>query len=449
MCLKMRCKKMIAYRLLAFVLVTLFNVVPQASAQGVITLDQAILMATQNDLWLEASRFREQSTRANSVVAGQLPDPVIKMSIANLPLDSFELNQEPMSQLTVGFSQVFPRGDSRALKQRHLQELGAEHSIMRLERSEKLGVVVAHLWLENYRNREAIRLIEKDRALFEHLVDVAQSSYTSALGKTRQQDLIRAQLELTRLEDRLTVLQQREERARAQLSEWLPTIETVRLSIDSELPTLVLRHPGLIETRSVSEARLINWLQRHPSIRILDQKVKVGGTNVLIAQQQYKPQWGLSLGYGYRDDDPLGVERSDFFSFAVSFDVPLFTENRQDKIVQSAVATESATKTDRILALRSLRTSFEEAHVILKRLSERKILYRDRLLKEVHDQAEASLTAYTHNDGDFSEVIRARIAELNANIDYLNIRVDYLKTVAKINYFLPKTPEHASEGVRS
>ena len=51
------------------------------------------------------------------------------------------------------------------------------------------------------------------------------------------------------------------------------------------------------------------------------------------------------------------------------------------------------------------------------------------------DQAEASLSAYTHDDGDFAEVVRARIAELNARIDALNISIDIQKAVAQLNYF--------------
>ena len=39
----------------------------------------------------------------------------------------------------------------------------------------------------------------------------------------------------------------------------------------------------------------------------------------------------------------------------------------------------------------------------------------------------------------FAEVVRARIAELNANIDYLNITIDRLQTVAELNYFLAPT----------
>ena len=71
----------------------------------------------------------------------------------------------------------------------------------------------------------------------------------------------------------------------------------------------------------------------------------------------------------------------------------------------------------------------------LVRLNERQKLYQERLLPQMHDQAEASLTAYTNDDGDFAEVVRSRIAELNASIDALNINVERQKSIIQLNYF--------------
>jgi hypothetical protein len=61
-------------------------------------------------------------------------------------------------------------------------------------------------------------------------------------------------------------------------------------------------------------------------------------------------------------------------------------------------------------------------------------LYEEKLLPQIHNQAEASLTSYTNDDGDFSEVVRARIAELNAEIDFLAINVQKQKITLEINY---------------
>jgi hypothetical protein len=54
----------------------------------------------------------------------------------------------------------------------------------------------------------------------------------------------------------------------------------------------------------------------------------------------------------------------------------------------------------------------------------------------MREQAEASLTAYTSDDGDFAEVVRARIAELNAKIDAIAIDVEIARTATALNYYL-------------
>ena len=54
----------------------------------------------------------------------------------------------------------------------------------------------------------------------------------------------------------------------------------------------------------------------------------------------------------------------------------------------------------------------------------------------MREQAEASLNAYTNNDGDFAEVVRARIAELNTRIDALAIDVELVRVAAQLNYYL-------------
>ena len=126
-----------------------------------------------------------------------------------------------MTQFKVGLSQALPRGDSRDLQRQKLELLGQQHPHHRAGRLAQVESTVSQLWLDAWRARETIRLIEQDKGLFEQLVDIVESKYTTALGDTRQQDLIRAQLELTRLKDRLVVLQEQMDKAQSALGEWL------------------------------------------------------------------------------------------------------------------------------------------------------------------------------------------------------------------------------------
>ena len=403
--------------------------------RAALTLEQAVALAGDSDPWLHGSELRESALLAQSTAAGTLPDPVVSLGVANLPTDSWDFDQEAMTQFKVGVTQRFPRGDSRQLERERLALLGSEHPHQRAERRARLELNISRLWLEAFRARESIRLIEQDRELFEHLVDVAQSSYASALGRTRQQDLVRAQLELTRLEDRLAVLHEHWEMSRSRLGEWLTSAPGSELRLDDSLPAISLRQPQLYRQEVVSASELGTLLSAHPAILSIDRRIDASKTGIALAEQRYRPQWSVNASYGYREDDPVGNDRADFFSLGVAFDLPLFTSKRQDQQVQSAVASSEALRTERALALRKLMSAFEAQRARLLRLDERRALYRDRLLEESHEQAEASLTAYTNDDGDFSEVVRARIAELNARVEALDIEIDRLQTISQLNYF--------------
>lgn len=403
-------------------------------AQG-LTLAQAIAVAQENDPWISGSRHRQSALTSQRISAGALPDPMVSAGIANLPTDSFDFDQEAMTQFKVGISQRIPRGDSRQLRQQQLRSMEAQHPLRRADRRARVATEVAVAWLEAWRARESIRLIEDDRDLFEQLIDVARSNYASALGQTRQQDLIRAQLELTRLDDRLVQLGEARESALSRLSLWLPPTSTPA-RISGTLPQIEPPEKRwLADPNPPSRQEVAQRLGQHPAVLAVDRELDAKRTAVSLAEQQYKPEWRVNASYGYREDDPLGPQRADFFSLGVSVDMPLFTSTAQDQEVRSAAATTEATRTERALLLRELIADFYTQLARHKRLEQRNALYQSRLLEQMRDQAEASLTAYTNDDGDFAETVRAKIDELNARIDAKNIQVDQQIALARLNYF--------------
>jgi outer membrane protein TolC len=205
----------------------------------------------------------------------------------------------------------------------------------------------------------------------------------------------------------------------------------------ADSPVVELRHADLFrDQQPVPLQRIAQLLDNHPVMLALDSKIAAGAVEVKLAEQKYRPQWKVNASYGYREGGPMGgPDRPDFFSIGVGFDLPLFTSRRQDQEVQSAIAGTEALRTDKMLALRALLAGFETEHSRLQRLDQRRQLYQTRLLREMEAQAEASLSAYTNDDGDFAEVVRSRIAELNARIEALDIEIARLQTIARLNYF--------------
>ena len=444
---------------LALILTTLSLTIASAAAysQGVLSFERAITLAQQYDPWLKGNKHQQNALLALSRAVETLPDPKVSFAIVNLPTKGFDFSQEAMTQFKVGLGQTFPRGDTLAIKNQQLTFQSEAYPFERQDRQAKIVVTVGSLWLDAYRIQQSLILIEKNRALFEQLADITQASYSSALGKTRQQDIVRAQLELTRLDVQLDQLAQQKSHYEGQLVPWLSrylidnntddqaeafTLHDISLgdSLGDSLVDINLQQSALIFTPEWQKPeQLVTYFTQHPAVMAIDKKIKATQTGVSLAQQKYKPQWGVNASYGYRDDDPSGHSRADFMSVAVTFDLPIFTENRQDQEVKSAIAQTEASKTEKVLLLRQLFGAYASGKGRLLRINDRLVLYRSKLLPQTHDQAEASLTAYTNDDGDFSEVVRAKIAVLNAEIEQLAIEVEQQKIILELNYLFAGT----------
>ena len=81
-----------------------------------LTIEEAGQLALKDDYMLQAISARSQSMSELSVAAEKLPDPKLKLGFANLPTDSFNLSQEPMTQAVIGVRQIFPRGSAQTEK---------------------------------------------------------------------------------------------------------------------------------------------------------------------------------------------------------------------------------------------------------------------------------------------------------------------------------------------
>jgi len=409
-----------------------------------ITMHDAVKIAIQHDPWLIGNQLQERALRTASQGANNLPDPVLSVGLLNLPSDGFAFDQEPMTQIKVALAQSFPRGDSLAIKQKQLSLQADQHPYQREDRKAKIKVTVSQLWLDAIKADQIIRLIERDRVLFEQLVDIVKASYASAQGNTRQQDVIRAQLELARLDDRLAAVNSQRDVALTDLFEWLPAsaqqavsatfLESILAPPSFSLPELSADIKVLLQRKD--NTGLSQLLTQHPALLAIEQSAKAGNTAVNLAKQKYKPQWGVNASYGYRDDDQFGQSRADFFSIGITVDVPIFGYAKQDSEVAASRLMADVIETDKRLLQQRMFAKMLSLYQQVVRFSQREEGFFGAILPQAQEQANASLSAYTSDDGEFSEVMRARITQLTAQIDLIDIQIEKFKIRMQLGYFL-------------
>lgn len=399
-----------------------------AQDQIELSLERAVSQAVADDDWLFANEQIELSLSEESIAAGQLPDPRMSIGLLNMPLDTFNFNQEPMTQLRIGINQTFPRGDTLALQQRQKIQQSEVNPYLRDDRKANVALQVSILWLNSFMAQQSIELIENDRELFEQLVDLTSVRYTSAAGLARQHDVVRAQLELTRLDDRLAMLRQLQNTNKQKLSQWLP-YQLLSIPLSSAVPEIEVPSTHLTSLGQASD-----FFANHPTVRAHDKRIEIAQTKVALSEQSLKPSYSVGASYGYRDNAPMGVQRADFITLELSFDLPYFSEKRQKPKIRASRYSASARQTERILLFKELFSNYQQANAQLDVLNERKTLFEDTLLDQMSDLTETTLSAYTADEGDFEEVMRAFIGELNTKIELHEINIQRLKAISRLNY---------------
>ena len=401
---------------------TILMLIPVALGAQTLSLEDAESRALAGDPSVEAVRSRQSALGELEIAAAQLPDPMIRMGVMSLPTDSFQLGQEPMTQVALGVTQKFPRGESRQLRAEQLQDRVRALDETARDRALQTTLAVREQFLEALKQQRLAEINRAAEAAFGDLEEITQSYY--ATGRVQQQDVLRAAVELAKVQERSSRIAEDEDRARARLAAWIG--EAAWQPLEMSWPTL----PGPLPREAGLEA-----LKQHPRLRALHQQVIAADRGVALAEQNYKPEFALDLAYGGRGGTNAdGSNRSDLLSVMVMMDVPLFRDKRQDRLVAASMAESAAAAFDRDDAHRRLASEYELHYKTLLRQRERLTLFDESLLEDARFNAESAFQAYQAALEDLTTLMRARITEFDLQLEYVRLRAESQKTQARLLY---------------
>jgi outer membrane protein TolC len=287
-------------------------------------------------------------------------------------------------------------------------------------RSRDVLTSVRSAWLETYYWQKTRDIVTESRPFFIDLAEISRSLYS--VGRKTQQDVLRAELELGRLDDRLIEIDRRHAQAIAVLSEWIGA--DAKRPVAAKLPVWDTVPP---------RESLHENLASHPAALAADAHIAARQAGVSVAEERKKPGWALELGYGFRNGElPTGEPRSDFVSLSVTMDMPFFRKNRQDRSLAAALSERSAAEYDKNVLLRQLSSRLDAEFAHWHDISRRVALYETSILALSKDQANAALLAYQSDAGDFADVMRAYIDDLNTRLDHVRLQVERAQSYAAL-----------------
>lgn len=406
------------------ILLSLLAVPVVASANNVadipLSIAEAESIALQEEPGFLALQAESEAMGERAIAAGQLPDPALRIGLANYPIESGGFSTEGMTQAQLGFRQHFPRKDVRTSLTDQYEHLAADRAATAKARHREVLAATRKAWLDNFYWHRSVEILAGSRSLFEDLLATARSQY--AVGRGSQFDVLQAELELQRLDDRVIEAERFRAAAQAALSRWLGA--AALRPVPDKLPDWTAIPP-------MEELQL--RVQDHPALQAAEERIAARQSAVDTADARKKPDWTLDVGYGYREGSlSSGEPRSDFISLSVTVGLPMFSENRQDRELAAALADRSAARSSRQRLLADLESALLSEYSRWNDYTRRMHLYESQILKTAVASADAALLAYRNDAADVADVLRGSLESLNAQLDYISLRVERAKSFAAL-----------------
>lgn len=390
----------------------------RAEEQGLSLAEAVNLSISRDEPSVSASRMRAQSIRARSQSESSLPDPKLKLGLVNFPARSFDFDQDPMSHLKLGLHQDIPSGTRRRL----IRERGTESSKMYEHQAstEQLLIIrqVRQLWLQLlFTDHADTILLDKKKKLLE-LTHSLEGKYLS--GKSSSQNLLLLEAEMALLDDKQEQLAQEENITRLKLARYIGdrAMKSSPTGNYSQLPV-----PPVL-------SGLEDNLLSHPALQQHDAKIRAEGKAIDLAREDYKPSWGFDVGYGFRSGG-----RSDLLTAMVTFDLPIFTGNRQDKKLYAARKSKQVAELNQQALIEDMRRNLKVAFEKWRRTSKRLTLHQTRILERTQAAASAAEKSYATGNSSYDDMIRIFLGELDVRLKIEELKMMRAQAQADLAYF--------------
>lgn len=361
---------------LKYVIIFLLLVAASRATPPDPVLDPLVQAAIESSPELASARAETEAARRRINPAGTLPDPT-----ASLMYDG------DRNMTTVSLSQVIPWPGKRDVATR-----AAEHDALAMlntlvgRASLIVEARVRTAWYELAAARETRSLIEERARTARQIEETARQRYATGLGM--QQDVLRAQVEIARLDG---------ERAEQDAIVTARTVELQRLAATANADLAKL--PDANAAVSIDDV-VAAAIARSPELTAAQHAVEAAEFRVEAAHKNLRPDFMVSGG------PMIGTDRvSAEVGFGIS--LPVFSRRKQHEQEAEAQALLAARRADAAALTRDLEIRTHERFAALEASQKTAALYRDRIVPLDQLALESALASYQSGKAPFATVLEA------------------------------------------
>ena len=395
-----------------------------------LSLEDALRIAAARSRQLVAQDALASAAREQSVAAGQLPDPVLKFGINNLPVngaDRFNLTRDFMTMRSVGVVQEITRADKRAARSARFEREAEVAAAGRVAALANLRRDTALAWLERHYQERVRDLLRIQRAEAGLQVEAADAAYRGTRGT--QGDVFAARSAVALIDDRIRQAERQVATASTRLARWVG--ENAQLVL-AEAPSLALA--------PFDASALENRVAQLPLLAVMARQEALAQADVEVALGDKKPDWSVELMYNQR-----GPAFSNMVSLNFSVPLQFDQKNRQDREVAARLALVGQLRAQREEAVREQMAVVRAWQQEWQGNRDRLAAYDRELVPLATERTRAALASYRGGSGPLFAVLEARRFEIDTRIDRLRLEMETAALWAQLNYLFPSASDAAPQ----
>jgi outer membrane protein, heavy metal efflux system len=366
-------------------------------------------IAASLHMWQAATTIPKQ--------ASSLPDTelTIQQFSVGSPRPFAGFSNSDFAYVGIGASQDLPYPGKRRLRsevaEREADSIHAQSDGVRSQAIETLKLVYFQLaYLQ-----QTLPILERKDQILSQIQQVAESRYR--VGQGNQQDVLKAQLQHTKILQEIAMHHQQEEQLEAQVKQVLSRAQSSPDIVTEPLSQTVLTH---------SDAELLDRVRdKNPDVRSRAEMVHRQESQVELSHKEFRPDFNVSYTYEHTGD-----KFRDYYM--AGFGIRLPNRGRQSAALAEATQNQERARQQLQAELQRVQSEVEQQYVLVRRSEDQLKIYTEGLIPQSEATFQAGMAAYQSNRQDFQTLLSSFQDVLNSNLEYQRELVEHESALARL-----------------
>ncbi|MGR3219831.1 MAG: TolC family protein [Candidatus Anammoxibacter sp.] len=368
----------------------------------------------------EAMRWEAAKNKIKRVKS--LDDPMLRLGKINSPDHPFNFGNKAakssplMSPQTISISQKFPFPGKLRLRGKVATEMAEMQKELMEAKIQEIIAEVKDTYYSLYLVNKSIEISKENRELLRKFTKISEAMYS--VGKVSQRDVLAAMVELSKISNNITVLEQSRKTEQARLNNLLNRRPQEPLGTPIDFKKHKLRY-NAAELEKMA-------LENRPVLQRSEHAVSKSKFNLDLAKKDYYSDFTAMIEYRHIGDFP-----SDTWSSALSINIPWLWSKQRQKVKEARMELLAANADREAI---NNRTLFEIREFISKVISAESTLnlFKTSVVPQAKQSLEAARIGYETGRTDFLTLIDSQRTLLDAKLQYYRALVEFEQNLAKL-----------------